>query len=138
MLPATFFRIALSLPIALPLLLLPFGESAALAVLLITLAFGGAQYVAFAIWLFFVIGKKDSSAEIQNLSFLAPLLFVPIQAIGWVAWGYYDRLSNPELEGIWEPLLPFAVYTLVIGYLYVVIVNVVFRAFQKKGIVREI
>ncbi len=135
--PATFFRISLVLPIALPLLLWPLGINAVLGILLMALTFGGVQYVIFAIWLFFAIGRKSSSAEIQNLSFVAPLLFVPIQAVGWVAWGYYGRLSNPELVGIWEPLLPFAVYTLAIGYLYVGIVNVMFWAFQKKGFVRE-
>lgn len=135
--PATFFRISLAIPIALPLLALPFGMSAVVGILLISLAFGGAQYMAFAVWLFFAIGRKQSSEGMQKLSIISPLLFVPIQAIGWVTWGYYERLSNPELVGIWEPLIAFAIYTLAVGYLYVGIVNLAFWACKQKGIISE-
>lgn len=93
--------------------------------------------MAFAVWLFFAIGRKQSSEEIQKLFVISPLLFVPIQAIGWVAWGYYQRLSNPQLVGIWEPLIVFAVYTLAVGYLYVGIVNLAFLACRQKGIISE-
>jgi hypothetical protein len=98
---------------------------------------GGVQYLIFSVWLFFAIGRKQTSEEMQKLSAISPLLFVPVQAVGWVAWGYYQRMSNPELVGIWEPLIPFAVYTLVIGYLYVGIVNLTFLIFKQKGVVNE-
>jgi hypothetical protein len=135
--PVTFFRISLVLPIVLPLVALPFGMNAVAGILLIALTFGGAQYIAFALWLFFAIGRKQSSERIQKLSIISPLLFVPIQAVGWVAWGYYGRLSNPELVGIWEPLVVFAVYTLAVGYLYVGIVNLAFWVCKQKGIISE-
>jgi hypothetical protein len=135
--PATFFRLSLVFPVALPLLTLPFGVNAVVGILILALAFGGVQYLIFSVWLFFAIGRKQTSEEMQKLSAISPLLFVPVQAVGWVAWGYYQRMSNPELVGIWEPLIPFAVYTLVIGYLYVGIVNLTFLIFKQKGVVNE-
>ncbi|SFI31831.1 hypothetical protein SAMN04515618_11732 [Collimonas sp. OK307] len=66
------------------------------------------------------------------VDFLSPLISIPIQAIGWVAWGYYERISNLDLEGIWAPLLPFAVYTIVIGYIYIIMINLLFLVFRPK------
>ncbi len=131
--PVTFFRISLALPIALPILSVPFGAG----VLLIALAFGGVQYAALAIWLFFAIEKQRNAAGIQKLSFLSPLIFVPVQAVGWIAWVFYERQSNPALEWGLEALPGFAVYSLVIGYLYVGVVNAAYLWLRKKGFVSE-
>ena len=131
--PVTFFRISLALPIGLPILSAPFGES----ILLIALAFGGVQYAALAIWLFFAIGKQRNVAGIQKLSFLSPLIFVPVQAIGWITWVFYERQSDPALEWGFEALPLFAVYSLAIGYLYVGIVNIVYLGLRQKGLVSE-
>ncbi|MCX7219868.1 hypothetical protein [Undibacterium sp.] len=131
--PVTFFRISLALPIALPILSAPFG----VGILQIALAFGGVQYAALASWLFFAIGKQRSAAGIQKLSFLSPLIFVLVQAIGWITWVFYERQSNPVLEWGFEALPIFAVYSLAIGYLYVGIVNAVYLGLRQKGFVRE-
>jgi hypothetical protein len=101
MLPSTFFRISIALPIILPLLMFPFGANIVSGFLILSLFFGGVQYVLFAIWLFFAIGKKKSSAEIRYLSFRAPLLFVPLQIIGWFLWLSYKGRSNLELAGVY-------------------------------------
>jgi hypothetical protein len=92
--------------------------------------------VLFAIWLFFAIGKKKSSAEIRYLSFRAPLLFVPLQIIGWFLWLSYKGRSNLELAGDWQAFILFAVFIIVIGYCYVGITNVLFVICKKKGIIR--
>ena len=136
--PATFFRASLLLPVALPVVLLPFGIEGAVFFLVLALAFGGIQYLVFAAWMFFAIGRQKDGESIQKLSFFSPLLFIPIQAIGWVAWAWYEQVSNPNItSGMWEPLLPFAFYTIVIGYLYVGVVNAVYWAFRWKGAIRE-
>lgn len=138
MTPATYYRSSLAAPIALPLLLLPLGIGAANGILLLALAFGGIQYVFFAAWMFFAIGRRKDLERIQELSFLAPVLFLPLQAFGWVGWGYYQRLSNPDMtDGIWEPLLPFAFHTVVIGYAYVIAINCLFALLRKIGFVRD-
>ena len=115
------------------MLLVPFGAG----VLLIALAFGGVQYAALAIWLFFAIGKQRNTAGIQKLSFLSPLIFVPVQAVGWIAWVFYERQSNSALEWGIEALPIFAVYSLAIGYLYVGVVNAVYLGLRQKGFVSE-
>lgn len=133
MTPVTFFRISLALPIALPILSVPFGAG----IFLIALAFGGVQYAAFAIWFFFAIGQQRDAAGIQKLSFVSPLIFVPVQAVGWIAWVFYERQSNPALEWGLEALPVFAVYSLVIGYVYVGIVNAVYFGLRQKGFFGE-
>lgn len=129
----TLSRISLALPIALPILSAPFGAG----ILLIALAFGGVQYAAFAIWLFFAIGRQRDASAIQKLSFVSPLIFVPVQAVGWIAWVFYERQSNPALECGLEALPVFALYSLVIGYFYVGVVNAVYLWLRQKGFFGE-
>ena len=135
--PATFFRASLIAPLGLPLLALPFGSSFVFGLLFIALGFGGAQYAIFALYLFYAIGKKKNLKAIQNLALLAPVLFIPLQATGWVGWCYYERLSNPDLVGIWEPLLPFALYSLVIGYGYVGLVFGIYWLLKKLALITD-
>jgi hypothetical protein len=125
------------LPIAAPLLLLPFGASAVLALLFMSLAFGGVQYVIFALLIFVVIGRLKSTKQIERLSYWAPLMFVPFQAIGWLTYSYIQRPSNPELTGIWPALFPLAVYALFIGYAYVGLVTLLNWLLARQGWVRD-
>lgn len=138
MTPATYYRLSLAAPIALPLILLPLGIGAVSGILLFAVAFGGIQYVFFAAWMFIAIGRRKDQERIQELSYLAPVLFLPIQAFGWVGWGYYQRFLNPGLtDGLWGALLPFAFYTVVIGYAYVIAINCLFAILRKIGLVRD-
>jgi hypothetical protein len=132
--PVSFFRIALLLPVALPLALLPFGMNAVVGVLTLSLAFGGAQYLLFAGVLFFLVGRVKDPGRIRRVSYFAPLLFIPVQATGWLIHGYIEKLSNPELVGIWELVLPFAAYIFLVGYAYVGLVNLLYLAIFKKEI----
>jgi hypothetical protein len=132
MTPVTYFRASLLLPIAAPLALLPFGMNAVAAILLMSLGFGGIQYVIFAAFLFWWIGRLKTPRRIRRLSLIAPLCFVPVQAAGWVIYGYLSTLSIPGPTGIWNVLPAFAVYTLVIGYVYVGIVNLLYAIFFRN------
>jgi hypothetical protein len=120
-----------------PLLLLPFGISAVLALLFMSLAFGGVQYVIFALLLFVVIGRLETTKQIERLSYWAPLMFVPFQAIGWLTYSYIQRLSNPEMTGIWPALFPLAVYALFIGYSYVGLIALLNWLLARQGWVRD-
>ncbi|MGL4407612.1 MAG: hypothetical protein ACRCTU_04385 [Zoogloea sp.] len=135
--PATFFRASLIAPLALPFLAIPFGLPSVFGLLFIALAFGGAQYAILAAYLYYAIGKKQSPGAIKKLALLAPVLFVPMQAIGWLALSYYDRLSNPNLGGIWEPLPVFAIYSLIIGYGYVGLILGIYWLLKKLALVTE-
>lgn len=131
--PTHFFRLALVLPMALPLVLWPFGMNTVAIALAFSLTFGGVQYLLFAGFLFWWIGRVQDTARIRQMSYVAPLLFIPVQAVGWIVHSYIQKLSNPALSGIWEPLILFAAYILVIGYVYVGIVNVLYLVvFGKK------
>jgi hypothetical protein len=132
--PIRFFRIALLLPIAVPLLLLPFGLNAVLGVLILSLTFGGLQYLLFAGIMYYWIGSLKEAALIQRSSYWAPVLFIPIQAGGWLMYGYYERLSNPNLVGIWDGVLVFSIYIIILGYVYVGLVNLAYSFVKKSGI----
>ncbi len=133
-----FFRLSLVLPIALPLAFLPFGTNLVSALLLLSITFGGVQYILFAAWMYFAIGRRQCDEDIQRLSLLSPLLFAPVQAVGWLAYGYYEKLSNPALIGLWDGLLPFAIYTLLIGYFYVLLINGAFLVLRGLGIIKGV
>lgn len=132
--PTTFFRVALAVPLVVPFAVLPFGMNAVVGVFLLSLAFGGVQYVLFAGALFLAIGRFRSAERITRLSFWAPVLFVPVQAAGWLLY-----VQHSEPQGQFEPsqLLPGAVYSLLLGYAYVVVVNAVYHLFSTKGWVGE-
>lgn len=121
-----FFRAALLLPIVLPLALLPFEPGFIGALLLMSLAFGGIQYIFFAAYLFYWIGRVKDPERIRRRSFVTPLIFIPVQAIGWIITGYIQKLSNQNLGGIWESLIVFSAYILLVGYAYVGIVNIMY------------
>lgn len=135
--PATFFKVSLVLPLLLPLALMPFGMELVTGLLVLSIAFGGIQYILFAILMFYVIEKLKKGIKIQQLSFFAPILFIPIQAGGWVIYGYYDKFSNPQVTGIWDPVLPFAFYTLIVGYPYVLFVNLVYFVCKRSKLIAE-
>jgi hypothetical protein len=107
------------------------------AILVLSLAFGGIAYFVFACVLFYWFGKLSSSKNMIKLSLLAPILFIPFQALFWLSKYYIDKLSNPDLVGGWEGLLAFAVYILIVGYCYVAIVNVGYLVLNKIGWVNE-
>lgn len=133
MTPVRFFRVALLLPVAIPLAVLPFGMSAVVGLLALSLAFGGAQYILFSGVLFFWVGRVKDPDRIRRMSYVAPLLFIPVQAAGWVLYGYVERLSNPELVGIWEPLIAFAAYILIVGYAYVGVINLLYAVIFRSA-----
>lgn len=127
----TFFRFALLLPILLPLLLLPFKLEMVSALLLLSLGFGGVQYIFFAVVAFLWLGRINSIAGQIKFLWLSPFLFIPFQMLGWLIYFQVERLSNPNLTGEFSALLPMVVYSLLIGYFYVLIVYFVFVQIQK-------
>jgi hypothetical protein len=74
--PVAFFRIALLLPLTAPLAALIFDANWITGVLLISLAFGGAQYVLFALVLFVWIGRVRNARRIRHVSLIAPPPFL--------------------------------------------------------------
>lgn len=136
--PRTYYRASLLFPLLLPIaMLLLAGESSVAAILFISLGFGGVAYLVLAVVLYIWLGHLSSVAEMRRLSYKVPLLFIPVQSGFWLISYYVERMSNPELVGGWEGLPVFAVYILIIGYSYVLLVNLGCFAFGKLGWVRE-
>lgn len=133
----TFFRITLCLPIAAPLAFLPTGFKTVTGILWLSLGFGGIQYVIFATALFVVIGRIDRSDKLTQLLCLAPILFLPVQIGGFLLFFVFDRLSNPNLIGSWDALLPLVFFTLVVGYAYVGSIGVMYSLFRYAGWLRD-
>lgn len=135
--PSTFFRASLLLPVFLPLVLLPFGSAALTVILVLSLTFGGVQYVLFAGGLFFWIGPSRSSREIRRLLLWAPIAFVPIQAVGWLAYAAWAASGREQFGRALGALPLFSVFTLLVGYFYVGLTIVVFLISRKIGLIKE-
>ena len=134
--PITYYRLALIIPFAVPALVYLFGSNSWLfGLLFFSVAFGGPAYLVFAILMFVWVGKSSTHSEIQKLTLKAPLLFIPIQSISWLAYFYYEKLSNPNLTDGWGALLPFSFYILILGYAYVLIVNILYSLLYKVGLI---
>lgn len=110
-------------------MLMPFGDGFVIAILYLSLAFGGVQYACFAFFLFILVGKLRSVSKIRHLVISAPILFIPVQYAGWVIFTLveYGRVGN-FLE-----ILPMAFYTIILGYAYVFCVFIAYGAFRSKG-----
>lgn len=104
-----------------------------LAVLMLSVVFGGVQYAVFAICIFVVIGRLQSTCSILRLVYWAPILYVPVQALGWIAYSTYLRHRQPEMGPGWEELLPGAAYSLLVGYVFALVVHAGFALLTKIG-----
>lgn len=131
--PVWFFRLSLLLPVVIPLLL-SFEDSQFSRFMMTSLTFGGEEYVLFAVILYFWIGRLKDPQRIRRLSCWAPVLFIPVQAvpravvIHLAAPGSGDILSWAFLGA-----LMFSPFILVIGYGYVVLVNLFYVLYYEAG-----
>jgi hypothetical protein len=130
-----FYRGALALPILLPTLLLPFESSAMSAVLLLSLWFAGAPYLLFALLTLVWIGRTQRQERLCAVIWMAPLGFLPFSMTGWLLHQWVERTSNPDLVVNAAELLPIAVFTVLVGYAYVLLVQFTFFVLRRMGIV---
>ncbi|MFI8619141.1 hypothetical protein ACIGHN_26945 [Acidovorax sp. NPDC077693] len=128
----SFFRVALIFPIVLPILLGPLSNSALATTLLLSLAFGGIQYVCFAIFLYIKVGRLGNAQRILNLSYWAPLFFIPVLAVGWLL-GSLIWMGEMFHMTSFAVLVMLATYSLAISYAYVLVVNTLYWIFKSFG-----
>jgi len=134
MTPRTYFRGSLVIPVAGPVLLFfAAPDTAAATLALLSLTFGGVAYLAFAGTLWYLLGTHTVSTQHVRLAVVSPILFVPVQAASWLIYSALFSQSRLTVEGTLYPLLPFAAYTLVVGYLYVAIVYTLYRSLTRLG-----
>lgn len=139
--PRTFYRLSLFLPWLIPLFALRWVAMYMMleidAVLIIFLAFGGFAYLFFSAALFYWFGKQRTASNMRALTYKAPLLFIPVQLIFGFAWYYMQIFSNHELVVGWEGIPYFMISIIVVGYFYVVAIDIIYYLFNKFGWMRE-
>jgi hypothetical protein len=131
--PRQFFLAVLLLPILVPLLFLLMNFDKAGAILFLSLIFGGAQYLIFAILVTVLLLRNDNIRFVRRLVWLAPLLFVPIQGVGWILWRIFT--GDVELNGIIPELIMFGIYSILVGYVYVLIASLLYYLSIRCGFI---
>ena len=131
----TFFRVALLLPLAVPLLALFYGDGRIAAILTISLWAVGVEYVLFAIFPCVHIGRLESFERVKGYLWLAPVYFIPVSIIGWYVRAFWDRRSNPDLIVSLDAIPLLVVFGLVVCYGYCVITGLIFEGVKKCGLI---
>lgn len=124
-----YFQISLATPLVTPLLFVAVaavkGEVSALStVLLASLILGGGPYLLFAT-IVFIWSRNCQAATLRRASYFAPLLFLAFCFM----LSPLLLLTGSGVKEILSVLLLFSVYTLAIGYAYVLIINVIYELF---------
>jgi hypothetical protein len=125
----------LVLPIVVPALLAPFEASGIFAILLLSLWFAGIPYLLFAILGCVWIARAQGHERLIATMWAAPLMFLPFAVLGWLLHQLIGRISNPKLVIIAADFFPVAIFTLFIGYAYVLLAQFTLFILHKLGIV---
>ena len=131
----TFFRVALLLPLAVPLLALFYGDGRIAAILTISLWAVGVEYVLFSVFSFIYIGRLESLERVKRYLWLAPVCFSPVSVIGWYVRAFWERRSNPDLVVSLDAIPLLVVFGLVVGYGYCVMTALIFEGVKKCGLI---
>ena len=126
-----FFRLALLLPFAIPLVSLFLGENQLTNVLTMSLKFSGVQYLLFAIFLYYRIGRLRDPRRIRRLLYWAPVLFIPVQVSPFLLLTVPYISARPptaDLETLVVAALVFSPFILALGYGYVILVDAIYTA----------
>ena len=131
----TFYRVSLALPIALPLIALPFwflnrSGNAVVFFLMGSLYLGGLPYLIAALGVLrWMRGKNEE--QVRRASFLAPLIVLPIC---WLCWAVFFLVTLGETSSNWVEsvfyVAYFSLFEIVIGYAYVAVVHVGLQLFR--------
>lgn len=132
----TFYRTTLGLPLAVPLLLFPLDRSALGGVLIMSAVFGGVQYLLFALAFGAWLGRLGAPARIDRVLWRAPLLFLPVQVIGWLLFFAVQGEPGALYGALWM-LPPLAIWCLVLGYAYVGLARLACGVLRRLGWVRD-
>lgn len=131
-----YFAVMLFLPLILPFSIYVIGNNIVTGLLFSSLMFAGISYFVFILCILLWMRSRDVKS-VRKLSYISPLLFIPVQAIYLCVTFIVDKLSNPELGGLGGSVFVSAVYIVIIGYAYVVLVNGGYIALLKAGVVKN-
>lgn len=112
----TYYKVALTTPLWIPIVCLPLAFFPLLGImaelLLYSLIYGGPPYLAFLI-IVFVWAKKRSGSQLQQVVVFFPLLFALLLLTCMVFGQLFDRSTD------WLTTLIFIFFALSFGYAYV-------------------
>ncbi|HBP28034.1 MAG: hypothetical protein ACTIKR_00900 [Advenella sp.] len=136
----TFYRLSLSVPVLVPLLFYLLSLSNApdkfSNLLMASLTFGGIQYLFFAAVMVYLIGRLGSLREIKILFWCSPLIYIIFATIGWHvfdAWMYLKSMKQMSVDDVFGPLLFFSIFGSLFGYIYCLIIEMLFQIFKAHG-----
>lgn len=135
--PRKYFRFSLFIPFTIPLVTVLFGFNLISGVLVMSLFYGGLPYIFFALCLFFGMDRMKTVTSIRALSYATPLLFIPFLSMFWFLPLYLFGQTSSNGISILNTLSVFVTYILIIGYFYVLLVNIVFSILVRKGMITE-
>ncbi len=134
-----FFRGALVLPLLVPLAAMQLGNGPVSALFALSLVVAGVPYLLFAAWLWFALGRTrktkslEATLDVPHVVLRAPLLFIPPCLLAWVVWsGIQNGLGVALLVSV-VTFIPFALWILLLGYVYVGASVLVLKLLLKLG-----
>lgn len=129
-----YFAVTLILPLIVPLAILLVGNNAVTSILFLSLWFGCIPYSIFAL-LLILWARRSNGFYVRKLSYISPVLFIPMQVLYLSVVFFIDRIYNAELTGLGGSILVSSLYILVIGYAYVLVVNFGYLVLIKMHII---
>ncbi|HID49368.1 MAG TPA: hypothetical protein EYP40_07140 [Chromatiales bacterium] len=131
-----YFAAMLFLPLVLPFSIFVIGENLITGILFLSLGFAGIPYLIFALLILLWIRNRDLKS-VRTLSYISPLLFIPVQAVYLGVRFVMDKLSTPELGGVGGSIFVSAVYIVIVGYAYVLLVNGGYMGLLKANVFKK-
>ncbi|WP_148274567.1 hypothetical protein [Advenella kashmirensis] len=136
----TFYRLTLCLPGLVPLLFyvlsLVVGPGKLSNLLVMSLVFGGVQYLFFAALIFYLIGRLESLKEVKKLFWCSPFIYIIFGTVGWqlafYVWKYFKPMYSFSVDDAVGPFFFFSIFGLLFGYIYCLIIEFVFQVFKKN------
>lgn len=140
MYPDNFFRLALLLPIATPVVA-DFCFDGDLhenfPIEYAVFNFSVAQYAIFSIFCLAMLRRKVGKSGLITLALKAPLAFVPFQWVGWQVYFSNKFGIQAAVDKAFGSFLLFGMWTVVIGYLYVMVTLVLFIFIEEIGLIKD-
>lgn len=132
-----YFQLSLALPLTFPLLGYFFPQSVLMMILFTAATIGGIPYLLLAAGVLWWSRKHDEHA-LRRLSYILPLIYLPLLIIALFLWTSLSTGGLPAPERFGKSVLGFSAYTLVIGYGYVLLANLIYEIFYDRPSQAEI
>lgn len=123
---------SLVLPIVIPVSLIPFGINNAIsAILIFSLVFGVIPYLVMCVGII-VWARDKNERDMRRLSYFAPLLYIIVLAASLLVLTVLTSGAAFQAKEYLAVLALFSIYAVVVGYIYVLLINLVYELTLSK------